>query len=236
MEAADEAPEPWLLDAPLFLETSDRPPVRRHRPAWQGDVFADVPLSLTGKPKGSGEAKTQVRVTTVMLMGHPCSMYAGGNLAVLQNVAEVRPFKAREEGFGPPWEGFYQILHLPGLRAGEDWAVDFNILGSVHFKYLEGRRVACLSRHGLAALHCRYAYHSLRIRPEQSARVEDLRGLANEIDLWERWCERGLKPESFQAWLGDPGEEGEYAGVVRRDLLDYAPDFLDAELPAAKPA
>jgi hypothetical protein len=223
---------PWLLDANPYLDVADHPHVRPSRPLWQGDIFDSVPLSITDKPKADG-AKPKTRTTAAMLVGNPCSIHAGGGrLAVMQNVAQVRPLKEREsEGFRKPWEGFFQLFPLPAFRDGELWVADFNVLGSVHFKYLEKTRIACLSQSGWAAMQCRLAYHTLRIRPAVAERIEDLRALANEADLWERWNASGHEPSAFQSWLDSSCATTEYSDSPRRALLDFLPDVIASEFP-----
>jgi hypothetical protein len=221
---------PWLLDADPYIELADRPHVRPNRPFWQGDIFDSVPLSLTDKPKAEGP-KPKTRETAAMLVGNPCSLHAGGGrLAVMQNVAQVRPLKERErDRFAPPWDGFFQLFPLPSFRDGEVWVADFNVLGSVHFKYLEASRIACLSREGWAAMQCRFAYHTLRMRQSVTDRIEDIRALANEADLWEEWNTTGRDPGEFQGWLEEPCGAEAYAGTKRRELLDFAPDMVASE-------
>src|SRR2546421_11286119 len=87
----------WLPDGSLFLEASDTPPVRPQRPWNQGDIFVDVPITLTDRTN-AGAPKPKEKVCHAMLMGHTCSLRGGGKPAILQNVAEVRKAKDAEIG------------------------------------------------------------------------------------------------------------------------------------------
>src|SRR5262249_2122603 len=154
----------WLPDAGIFLDRADVPPVRPERPWNQGDVFADVPITISNRASG-GAVKPKVTEGYAALVGHPCSIRGGGKLAVLQNVVQVRPAKPKEiqkfEEVTPDWDCYFQLFPYVGLSDdGELWVADFNVTGTVHFKHLEGRRVACLSHEGWAAFQRRLLNHT----------------------------------------------------------------------------
>ncbi|TMC47395.1 MAG: hypothetical protein E6J20_19765 [Chloroflexi bacterium] len=181
----------WLPNESIFLERAATPHVRPHRPLNQGDIFTDITITLTNR-KNNGEASPKLRLGCAMLIGHPCSLRGGANLAALQNVAEVRPIKENEaERFREPWNTNLKLFPLTGFVEGELWVTDFNVLGTVHFKLLEQRRVACLTLEGWAAMQRRYAAHSLRIDQSIELRAADIRSQWNEIEIWEECCSRG---------------------------------------------
>jgi hypothetical protein len=235
--------EAWLPDESIYLEKADAPVVRPGRPWNQGDIF-DAPSVLLKKPGSDTEAPPESRASSktdlVALLGHPCSIRGGGGLAVLQNVAHVRPAKDGERAKfeevaeeGRHWEAYYKVFPLPDLRDGELWVADFNIISTLHFKHLTDQRIACLSKEGWAAFQIRYSWHSLRIRPAYDARLNDLTETWNELEIWEEWNSRGFEEREFQdSWLeGELGGDSQYAGTKRRDLLILGPDLLVEDLP-----
>lgn len=223
------ASPPWLPDESIYLERQDAPEARPARPYNQGDVFADVPIATAGRDAD----KSKLNKGPVLLLGHPCSIHAGGRVFPTQFVASVR-LKSDAVGnrpLDPPWDSHHFLFPLPGLIQGEDYVADFRRLGTTHFKNLEGRRTACLTQDGWAALQRRWAWHSLRIDLPLAVRSADLTGLWSELHLWEAWNARGNPYERFPAWLAEPQANGAYAGTTRRDLLDFALDELEEELP-----
>ena len=223
------ADDRWLPDESIYLERSDLPHVRPSRPLNQGDIFADVPIATAGR----GDDKAKIVLGPVMVLGHPCSIHAGGRVIETQFVASVRPLSEAVRGrpFEPPWDGYGYLFPLPGLKDGQDFVADFRRVGTTHFKNLEGRRTACLTRDGWAAVQRRWAWHTLRADIPLGQRSEDVRGLWNELALWEEWSARGLAPEEFPGWRDSLQVSGAFAGTKRADLVDFAFDELWAELP-----
>ena len=226
----------WLPDESLFLDRADVPPVRPERPWNQGDVFMDVPITITQRT-GAGAAKPKAIVGHAALIGHPCSLRGGGKPAIFQNVVGVRPAKPNEierfEQVTPKWDCYFQVFPYVGLTEdGQLWVADFNILGTVHFKHLVDQRVACLSLEGWAAFQRRYANHTLRIDQSIDFRVGDVRQIWTELDLWEEWCRRGFEEADFDAWLNEPiSSECHYKGTRRRDAVELAADVVLGEMP-----
>ncbi len=222
----------WLPNESLYLDKASEPPVRPHRPLNQGDIFQDVTICLTNR-SGSGEPTPKTKICHAMLIGHPCSLRGGPKLAALQNLVEVRPVKdAEADRFVEPWDSDFRLFPLRNLFPDKLWVADFNVIGTVHFKLLEDRRMACLSLAGWAALQRRYANHSLRIDQSIELRMADLRGLWNELALWEEWCARGHAEPDFYTWVRNPIEsEGPYKGTVRLEAIELAEDVIRAELP-----
>lgn len=220
-------------DHSLFLETTDTPPARPNRPLNQGDIFQDVAITLTNRSRG-GSATAKTKLGHAMLIGHPCSLRGGSTLAVLQNIAQVRPVKEAEaERLTESPDSDSRLFRLDGLFPDTLWVVDFNILGTVHFKLLEKRRIACLSLEGWAAFQRRYANHALRVEQSIELRIADIRKYWLELDVWEEWCVRGNGEEDFYEWIREPiTTEGPYAGTTRFNALELAADVIRGELPA----
>lgn len=221
----------WLPEDAPYLDRADLPHVRPNRPYNQGDIFVDVPIASAGR----GEDRPKVNSGPVMLMGHPCSIHAGGRVIETQFVASIRPMDeaAKERPFTAPWDTHLYLFPLPQLIAGRDFVVDFRRLGTTHFKNLENRRIACMTSDGWAAVQRRWAWHTLRADLPLDVRSQDLRGLWNELALWEEWTARGNAREGFHAWRDAPQREGPYTETTRADLLDFAFDELWGELPSA---
>lgn len=222
----------WLPSEGIFLEKALAPNVRPHRPWNQGDIFADVTITLTNRA-GSGEPKPKVKQCHAMLIGHPCSLRGGGRNAALQNLVEVRAVKDSEAArFTDPWDSDLRLFPLVGLFPDRLWVADFNVIGTSHFKLLEGKRIACMSLQGWAALQRRYANHSLRIDQSIELRVRDIRKYWIEIEIWEEWCSRGHAEPDFAQWMQEPVEtDGPYKGTIRIDAIELAPDIIRSELP-----
>lgn len=233
------SPAAWLPDESLFLEVAERPPARPHRPWNQGDIFEDVPISITDRTK-AGVASSKLKPGYAALLGHTCSVRGGGTPSFLQNVAQVRlakPAEAERLGNADPlFHSDFKLFPLVGLFSDGLWVVDFSVLGSTHFKHLEGKRIACLSLAGWAAFQRRYANHSLRVDQSLADRAADLNGLWTELDLWEDWCSRGFGEKEFDSWLRRPIEtDCPYQGTVRRNAVELAADIIRAELPTGAP-
>lgn len=229
------ASPPWLPEDSIYLELADTPVAQPARPLSQGDVFTEVPIAATGR----GSDKAKINVGPALLLGHPCSIHAGGRIVPTQLVAAVRPKADAASGnrsLEPPWDTHHYLFPLPGLIDGEDFVADFRRVGTTHFKNLEARRIACLTQDGWAALQRRWAWHTLRADLPLASRSADLAGLWNELRLWEEWNSRGQGYEEFPSWLEQPQEAGAYVGTKRRDLIDYALDELMTELPDGRNA
>lgn len=228
---SSSSPE-WLPDGGIFLEKAAEPHVRPTRPWWQGDVFADVTIPLLVLKKGKPTLKP-LEKRRAILLGHPCSIRGGARLAQAQNVAEVRlPRGGEKDRLKPPWDSDLKLFPLPDLLGdGELHVADFNVIATVPKEHLDLKRMACLNHDGWAAFQRRYAAHSLRVEQTLADRRGDTQALWSEITIWEEWCSRGHPEEDYPAWLSNPLESGKYAGTVRRDALEFAPDAVEADLP-----
>jgi hypothetical protein len=221
-----------LPELDIYLELGD-PPVRPFRPYLQGDIFLETPMSLIKRFKQDPDYAGNEAQTMVALLGHPCASYSRGSPIPIQSVAEVRRMDAAAGGrpFAPPWDSHTYLFPLPGLRDGEDYVVDFRRIGTTHVGYLDDHRIACLSHGGWAAFQRRYAFHSLRAQLPADTWLSGTVLYWNEFEVWERWAERGLDPPDYQTWLDQPMASGQYSGTLRRELLEYAPDQVEADLP-----
>jgi hypothetical protein len=145
----------------------------------------------------------------------------------VQTVVEVRKLGHHLE---PPYDSHYYCFPLPQLLNGEDYVADFRRIGTTHYQFLEGKRVACLSRAAWAALIRRYVFHCSRFDLGQERTHENIGELWHEFELWERWAQERNTPAGYQEWLNERQRNGPYAGTIRRELLAFASDQVVAEL------
>jgi hypothetical protein len=109
--------------------------------------------------------------------------------------------------------------------------VDFRRIGTTNFHFLRETRVACLTHQTWAAFQRRYALHSIRATIDEAPWLEQTQLYWDEFRLWELWNQRGLDPAAYQEWLDQGALTDPYAGVPRRQILEFAPDFVEAEMP-----
>lgn len=231
----------WLPDGSIYFAKDDSPHVRPDRPLSIGDVFTDVPVPLIPKHKATVDEDTlhKSKQVTVMLLGHPCSIYAGGRVAVSQLVAQVRTKDEATSGrpFEPPWDGHWFCFPLPNFANDQDYVVDFRRIGTTHYKYLQEKRVACLTKEGWAAVFKRFTYHSTRLELQLDRVVEAVTVYWTEFELWEKWNARGLPSEQFQRWLHEGlGGDSRYSGTERMAVLEFAPDLVEDDFPGPEDA
>lgn len=227
-------PDIWLPDAPLFLESGDAPPVRPHRPVFQGDVFVDVPVGMFTRFKEDqpDEADLKAKRTTVMTFTHPCSMRnRGGRLKQAQVVARVLPKeKVAKPEWSHPWVGNYALFPLPDLE-GEELVADLSQIGITHSGYLDDRRVACLNLDGWIGLVWRITNYFSRFELPIDAVREINLGHWHELELWEKWVQRTGAEDGYQDWLNEPLEAG--GDTQRRRILAGDIERLEESLPVA---
>jgi hypothetical protein len=211
-EATSSAWPPSASD--LYLPTSN------NRPAFQGDVFHDIPFV---KAKASGNPVKDPNVTIdrrlVAILGYPCDMYQNGKLVKVQTVAPVT--EATKAGVPSDWAGALGYSPLPDLLGdGVMYGVDLRAAANIDASYLtRERRVRSLSRIGWAVFRQRIVLCATRSMI--SLDVFDAIGnsLWNELELWTRWCELGGVEASFQEWLDE--SVAAFGGFTRRNRLDY---------------
>ena len=224
----------WIPEDPrdAYLDRGDAP-MRSHRPLLQGDVLIDVPLALIKRFKEDPEYVGTESEVFVAMLGHPCASYAGGELVQQQTIAQVRELGGASGSapFVAPWDSHWHLFPLPDLLGdGRDFVVDFRRIGTTHASNLRDKRIACLSHEGLTGFQRRYAKHSIRADLDESEWHRVVTQYWNEFELWEQWNGRDLPPPEFQAWLDDVFPSGPYQGVIRRDVLEYAPDVISEEI------
>lgn len=148
----------------------DAPHVAPNRPLSQGDVFLDIPLVGGAVPDARHEGvwKSKSRNGLGLFITHPCASRSSTTYRLHEYVS-VAPVVKSPRGFEPPWDGYYDLCPLPGLRNGEDYVAKLNEACPVPTAALEGQRIAVLTVEGLVALFHRLAMNSLRF-PETPTR------------------------------------------------------------------
>src|SRR6266550_1456857 len=180
-------PTDWSWGGITYRVRVDTPEANPTRPWNQGDVFVDVPLAAIPKHKESAtpDELARGRICKVLLLGHPCSIHlANGEVTPVQAVVEVRKI---DHVLTPPYDSHYFYFPLPKLIADDDYVADFRRIGVTHFQFLEGKRIACLTREAWAALIRRYVFHASRFDLGQATVYEGIGSLWHEFDLWEMW-------------------------------------------------
>jgi hypothetical protein len=224
--------EEWLPQSDFYLDRADQPHVRSSRPLCQGDVLVGIPVSLYRKypPKRDGDYSTAAKERTVMLYNHPCSIWEGANLAVVQTVVVVAPAASALGGkaWDHPWPGYLRFFPLPKLIDGEDYVADLSQIAVTHAGYLHDQRIACLNLDQMAAFQGRCAQYVSRLAPPLAEHRRRIQPQWHEFELWERW--HGVRGEfdGFQEWLDEPSSSRD--GPSRRQMLGGAPDEVSAEL------
>ena len=196
--------------AEQYQHRSDEPHVASNRPWSQGDVFLNIPLVGGAVPdpkqQGTWRAKTRTGAKALgLFITHPCASRSSTTYHLHEYVS-LAPVVKCPSNWGPPWDGYYDLAPLPGLRNGEDYVAKLGEACPVPTAALEGQRIAVLTVEGLESLFHRLAMNSLRF-PETPThyKVEAAR-VTHEIDLWERWIANCRTEAGFQKWLDQPFE------------------------------
>lgn len=218
----------WLPDRRFYLPDEVR---ESNRPAFQGDIFANVPMAMyPGRKVVPEDGKPLVaKSTTAMIIGHPCSMRtAGGRLKDVQAIARVMPVPVA--GWSHPWDGQYAFFPLPNLDGAGDFVVDLTQIGVCNVEHLTDR-LGCLDREGWNGLQWRLVHFFSRFELELANLPEINDGLWNEIDLWTAWCDLKGAEDGYQEWLDEASAA--FSGVKRRDLLAGDIEALRQEMAEA---
>lgn len=158
-------------------------------------------------------------------MTHPCASRSQTTFEVAEFVS-IAPLVRCSRAWGPPWDGYYDLTPLPGLRNGEDYVAKLGEVCPVRSDALAGHRIACLSRDGLEARFHRMALDSLRFPETPMHYQTEATRVTNEINLWERWAARRGTEEGFPDWLNEPFEgqahEDADGTVLEGSLVDVA--------------
>jgi hypothetical protein len=227
----------------------DEPHVGPARPLSQGDVFVNIPLLGPAQPhpKQAGTWVAPKPRTGPKALGlfvtHPCASRSQ-TTSQLARVVSIAPVVKCPDRWGPPWDGYFSYVPLPGLRDGQNYVAKLNEVCSVPTEALAGQRIACLNEHGLKALFHRLAMNALRF-PETPLHYQtEAERLTYEINLWERWTEHFGVEDGFQDWLdepfgGQPREDAEGntipgsqqpSGKSRREVLVWNYEEVNEEL------
>ena len=211
-------------------------PASNHRPAFQGDVFRDIPFA---KAKASGNPEKVPNITIdrrlVAILGYPCDMYQNGKLVKVQVVAPVTD--ATKAGVPADWAGALGYSPLPDLLGdGSLYGVDLRAAANIDASYLtRDRRVRSLSRSGWAIFRQRIVLCATRALVSQNVFDAIGVGLWHELELWTRWCELGGAESTFQAWLDE--NVAALGGFTRRSRLEQGQyDLIRADIENGVPA
>lgn len=235
-----------------YLHLGNEPHVGPDRPLSQGDVFLDIPLvgaaQRDARQAGTWRAtKPRTGATALgLFVTHPCASRSPTTFELAEFVS-IAPVVRCPSAWGPPWDGYYDLAPLPGLRNGEDYVAKLGEVCPVRSEALAGHRIACLSRDGLKALFHRMAMNSLRFPETPMHYKTEATRVTNEINLWERWTARRGTGDGFQDWLNEPfegqaredadgtvlEESREPSGQPRRAVLVWNYEELCEELDAA---
>lgn len=226
----------WLPPESIYLDRSDAPHIRPHRPLHQGDIFTSAPIAIARPNPPSLEETYSTQLATVALLGHPCSIRRGPALLSVVSVAMVQRkadlLTAGAPAFEEPWDSYYHLFPLRDFLGDEDDVVNFRKIGTTPSRSLDGQRIACLSHAGWVAFQRRFANYSVRIDPGQQELLDETRGEWEEIELWEEWIRRGNDPDRFEEWIRAPHASGSaYDGTERKQLLAFAPELVRETLP-----
>jgi MoCo/4Fe-4S cofactor protein with predicted Tat translocation signal len=239
-----------FLPDDLYRYRQDIPHAGGVRPLSEGDVFVNIPLVRAARPsqKHAGQWISSIKTgpkALGMLITHPCSSRSRTTHALKESLT-VAPVVKCPDGFGPPWEGYYELFPLPALKDGEDFVADLSSLCPVAADHLEGQRIASLTAGGLTALFHRLSLYFTRLDRIPDHFGSESERLFYEVELWELWANvRGTEDE-FQEWLdeefgGQPLEDeagvqiagtAEGTGTSRRAVLRWNYEEIRSELEA----
>lgn len=208
MQSWPPAPEEYYLEG------------NTNRPAFQGDVFGDVPFVKAAFGGATNREPTMnVERRAVAVLGYPCDLYQpDGRPVKVQVVAPV--VEATKVGIPADWAGAMTYVPLPNLYGdGVMHAIALQASSNVDGRYLRRDcRIAGLSEYGWAVLRQRLTLQSSRAM----LRIDELSAggaaLWREVEMWTRWNESGRDEAEFQRWL----DEGDRAlgGFTRRQGLE----------------
>lgn len=210
----------WLPDD-FFIGHPGPPDRPRLRPIGQGDVFEGVPVPGRTAVR-NGEPVSRTKIETVIVVASSCGMrkQAGGINDVI-HVAPVQRLSSLAPGWSAPWDGWLNVLPLPGLVPGDSGdALGANLarVGLCGADTLDtGRRLASVSLSGMRALKARLATYFVRAPIPDSVVGVGAHDEWHELDLWERWTARTGSEAGFQIWLDEANPN--YPDRRRRDTI-----------------
>lgn len=225
----------WLPED-FFIGQSPALEARPNRPIGQGDVFESVPVAgRTASRNGQTGLKAKT-AHLALVVASSCGMRKGpeGALSDVIHVAPIRRLHSLAPGWAEPWEGWLNVLPLPGLTTadGSPAAADLSRIGLCGSDSLElARRRACVSLPGMKALKARIASYFIRVDVPP-----DLVGVGaheewHELSLWEHWAQQTGHDAGFQAWLDETNPA--YPSLRRRDTIYDDLGGIETQLNAA---
>lgn len=206
--------------------------VNPRRPLFTGDVIEGVAVQVLGDSP-----------STVALVGHPCAMRAGPELAPLLHVAPVVAYQAPANAV---WDKHFKVMPLGDLPSLPDSAVRLDQMTLVPSSSIEAsRRVFCATRPGINVLRQRLVHHLTRVVIDTRTFDEESAGAHEEVDLMEDWLTAAVDAcadpaeaaldfhgwirgndgdRTRQAQLGDPQAVPAIRRAARREIgKRYAP-------------
>ena len=180
------------------------------------------------KQQGTWRARTRTGPKALgLFITHPCASRSSTTYR-LHPYVSIAPVVKCPSGFGPPWDGHFDLAPLPGLLGGEDYVAKLGEACPVPTAALEGRRIAVLTVEGLEALFHRLAMNSLRFPETPTHYKTEAARVTHEIDLWERWITKCGTGDGFQEWLDHP-----FGGQPLEDAAGNV--ILDSAQPTGEP-
>lgn len=187
--------ETYAVAADLYLARGQD--VNSSRPAFTGDVFADVPIP--GVQDGG----------MAIIVAHPCTMR--GPEARMSERVLVAAVREHSPIGREAWaRGYYGLMPLPELINGNMHVGQFDELGkALSADLTTDKRLACLSEYGVNLLQQRIIWHLTRLEVETFRIQEAFAHTFEEADLLEEWTETlfesGVSPvdaaASFEAFI-----------------------------------
>jgi len=123
--------------------------------------------------------------STVALVGHPCAMRAGPDLAPLLHVA---PLVAHQDPADTVWHGHFKVMPLGPLGGLAHAAVRLDRMTLAPSGSIDpSRRIFCATRPGINLLRQRLVHHLTRVVIDTRTFDEEAGGAHQEVDLMEEW-------------------------------------------------
>jgi hypothetical protein len=175
------------------------------RPIFQGDVYDRIELPFYDS------------LVMVQVVGHPCAIRRGTELAERIIVAPIMRSKAIT---GSGWDGNIKLMPLADLcEDGEHWATHFPDITALPREFLSpDKRVASLSNRGILVLQQRLIKHYTRLVVDIAALQAKSEPVLIEAEMERDWIDAILgaacddvdaitqQSSAFDEWMreGDP--------------------------------
>ncbi len=167
--------ETYAVVADLYLARGQE--VNSNRPAFTGDVLADVPIP--GIQDGG----------MAVIVAHPCTMR--GSQARMRERILVAAVRGHSRIGREAWtKGYYDFMPFPELINSNFYVGRLDELGTALTVDLNtAKRVACLSEYGVNLLQQRLIWHFTRLAVETFRIQEAFAHTYEEADLLEEWSD-----------------------------------------------